>query len=108
MTRIDQTKPSWAEIQPPFQNIQVKEGEEFRMTIVIANKAQLDEDSVIPSAVEFEKEDGSIWQIPSRYITYSAAGILIDLPLSFITFTGLISLHRILASSAHGSREIWP
>lgn len=78
------------------------------MTIVIANKAELDADSVNPSAVEFSREGGGIWQIPSANFTYSSAGISINLPSSSATFTGKVSLRRILASSAHGSRVIWP
>lgn len=78
------------------------------MTIAIANKAELDADSVNPSAVEFDRESGGVWQIPSANFTYSSAGIFINLPPSSATFTGKVSLKRILATSAHGSRVIWP
>lgn len=78
------------------------------MMIVIGNKAELDADSVNPTAVEFNREGGGVWQIPSANFTYSSAGIFINLPTSSVTFTGKVSLRRILATSAHGLRVIWP
>lgn len=75
------------------------------MTLLIGNAAELRDEEVVPSIAVFQRSGGSEWQVPC---SWSGNDFYVNLPVSSVGFTDDLKLVRIIGSSAHGNREIWP